>query len=60
MFLSAVALAANAYAADQLVAGTADAPNYYVLKAGRGTPYLAYSADYLTTPGAGGFRHHRG
>ena len=59
MFLSAVALAANAYAADQLVAGTADAPNYYVLKAGRGTPYLAYSADYLTTPGGVETRLHR-
>lgn len=50
MFLSAVALAANVYAADKLEAGTADAPNYYVLKAGRGTPYLAYvDGEPLTT-----------
>lgn len=32
---------------NKLVAGTADAPNYYVLKAGRGIPYLAYSADAI-------------
>lgn len=47
LFLSALALAANVYAADKFEAGTADAPNYYVLKAGRGTPYLAYSEDPL-------------
>ncbi|MDE6512915.1 MAG: hypothetical protein K2L05_01870, partial [Muribaculaceae bacterium] len=47
LFLSALALAANVYAADKLVAGTDDAPNYYVLKAGRGVPYLAYSAENL-------------
>ena len=59
MFLSAVALAANAYAADQLVAGTADAPNYYVLKAGRGTPYLAFSEEFLTAPTGVETRLHR-
>lgn len=48
VLLSALALAANAYAADKLEAGTADAPNYYVFKAGRGTPYLAYSDDYIS------------
>lgn len=48
VLLSALALAANAYAADKLEAGTADAPNYYVIKAGRGTPYLAYSEDYIS------------
>ncbi len=45
MFLSALAMTASVYAADKFEAGTADAPNYYVLKAGRGTPYLAYYYD---------------
>ena len=58
-FLSAVALAAGVYAADKLEAGTADSPNYYVLKAGRGTPFLAYSEDYLTTPSDIETRLHR-
>lgn len=52
VLLSAMALAVNAYAADKLVAGTADAPNYYVLKAGRGVPYLAFSEEYINN-GAG-------
>lgn len=59
LFLSAVALAANVYAADKLEAGTADAPNYYVLKAGRGTPYLAYSEEYLETSNGVNVRLHR-
>ena len=43
----------------RLEPGTADAPNYYVLKAGRGTPFLAYSEDYLTTPSGIETRLHR-
>lgn len=43
--ISLAALALNASAYDKLEAGTADAPNYYVIKANRGVPYLAYTAD---------------
>lgn len=59
LFLSALALAANVYAADKFEAGTADAPNYYVLKVGRGTPYLAYSEEFLTTTSGVETRLHR-
>ena len=59
MFLSAVALAAGVYAADKLEAGTADSPNYYVLKAGCGTPYLAYCDEFLDTPNGVLVRLHR-
>lgn len=50
LILSMAAMAVNAVAFDQPVAGTADAPNYYVIKANRGVPYLAYSAEGVDAP----------
>lgn len=41
--LSMAAIAAPAFA-DQPVAGTAEAPNYYLIVANRGIPYLGYDA----------------
>lgn len=58
-FLSVVALATSVFAADKLEPGTADAPNYYVLKTGRGTPYLAYSEVVLTTTSGAETHLHR-
>ncbi len=52
LILSALALGWSTPAfADTLEAGTADSPNYYVLKASRGVPYLAVSAETLTNNG---------
>lgn len=48
LFLSMIAVAAGSAMADVPVAGTAEAPNYYVIKANRGIPYLTYSAEELT------------
>lgn len=43
MILSMLAVAGVATAQDQPVAGSAEAPNYYIIKANRGVPYLGYS-----------------
>ncbi|MDE6222824.1 MAG: T9SS type A sorting domain-containing protein [Muribaculaceae bacterium] len=53
LFLSALTLAATAGAADRLVPGTTNNPNYYVFMAGRGAPWLALSDANLTTPNGG-------
>lgn len=49
LFIAALSLANNCFASDELEAGTTDAPNYYILEAGRGTPYLAFNENGLTT-----------
>ncbi len=43
--MASAALSASAF--DHFTAGTDDAPNYYVIRSNRGTPYLSYSADEL-------------
>lgn len=50
--LSMALLAGNAFAADVLEVGTVEAPKYYVIKANRGVPYVAYSADKKDNGGA--------
>lgn len=50
--LSALALSALPVFADTLEAGTADAPKYYVIKAGRGIPYVTYTAEAKNANGA--------
>lgn len=46
--LSMALLACNAYAADKLVPGTVEAPNYYVITANRGLPFVTYTAEKMT------------
>lgn len=48
-----LAVAASASAFDKPVAGTADAPNYYIIKANRGIPYLGYTAEGVVDPANG-------
>ncbi len=45
LILSVLALAGNVSAYDELVPGTAEAPNYYLIQANRGIVYLGYSAE---------------
>lgn len=48
LLVSLAAIASSAFA-DVPVAGTADAPAYYTIKANRGVPFLSYSAEGKTT-----------
>ncbi len=48
LILSMMAVGVFAYAYDVPAAGTAEAPNYYVIRANRGIPYLAYGKAQQT------------
>ncbi|MDE7110359.1 MAG: hypothetical protein K2O38_00480 [Muribaculaceae bacterium] len=50
--LSMALMACNAFAADVLEAGTADAPKYYIIKANRGAAYVAYGEETKDNGGA--------
>lgn len=49
LILSMMAVAATATAFEKPEAGTTDKPNYYVITANRGVPYLGYTAEGITT-----------